>query len=112
MPESRQVGSAASGSNTLWCSVDFQTRTQIFDLAGPVGPQGVVRVGRHDDVLQAPHSGHEPAQLRAGVDRFDFRKGRAFVVGFGHERFHASMRSSVVVIVASSDSVLSMIEVA
>ncbi|MDT7765547.1 MAG: hypothetical protein QOC63_4967 [Mycobacterium sp.] len=78
MPEARQVRSAAGGGNTLWCSVDFQTRAQILDLAGGVGPQGVVRVGRHD-------------------------------VGFGHDCFHISSKSSVVVIVASNDSMLSMI---
>jgi hypothetical protein len=56
-------------------------------------------------VMNRPSSG-------PGVDGFDFRKGRAFVFGFGHDCFHISMRSSVVVIVARSDSVLSMIEVA
>ena len=43
------------------------------------------------------------------LDGFDLGEGRALVVGFGHCCFHTSSRSSVVVIVASSDSMWSMI---
>jgi hypothetical protein len=51
MPESRQVDTTAGDSNAPRCSVDFQTRTQIFDLPGGVPPQSDVWVARYNDVL-------------------------------------------------------------
>ena len=86
------------------------------DLRGRGGPQGVAGVGGHGQVLQAAQCGDEPTQLRGRIlNRSDFWEstpgcGR----GVGHKvpssgRPHAWSRSSVLVMVASSDSVLVII---
>ena len=61
-------------------------------------------------ILQPARRGHQPAQLGCRViDRFDFGKSPAYPwYGVGHGCFHTRSKSSVVVMVASSDSVLAM----
>ncbi len=109
MAEARQVRPAPGGGDALRCAVDFQARAQSSSIwLGGVGPQCLVRVGRHDDVLQAPHGGHEPAQLGAGVDGLDLGEAPCSRWSVSVTAFHTSIRSSVVVMVASSDSMLSM----
>ena len=88
--------------------MELQSLAEVFDALGGVGPQFAVRVGGYGDV-QPSHGGHEPVQLRSRVNRFDFGTAAGFELGVRHDCIHAPRRSSVVVIVANSDSVLSMI---
>jgi hypothetical protein len=112
MAESRQVRGPAGGGDALGRLVDFQPLTELFDALGGTGPHCAIGVGAHGDVLQPAHGGHEPIQLRGRVNRFDLREAARFRLGVRHDYFHTSRRSLVVVRVASSDSVLSMIAVA
>ena len=110
MTETGQVRGSAGGSDALRRPVDLQLLAEVLDALRPVGPQRAVGGGGHRDVLQPAHRRHEPRHLRWCVDGFDRRKAAGLVVGFGH--FQAASRSSVVVTVASSEIVLSMIAVA
>src|SRR6201984_1830195 len=87
----------------------LQLRAQVFHALGRGSPHRVLWIGRNRQVLQAAHRGDEPAQLRGCVDGLDLWKSTPY---FGccvrHCGVHTCSSSSVVVIVASSDSVLSM----
>jgi hypothetical protein len=65
--------------------------------------------GGYGGVLQPTHGRHEPGQLRRRVNGLDFGESAGFGLGVGHDCFHTSRRSSVVVMVDRSDSVLSTI---
>src|SRR5271156_4587671 len=90
----------------------FQQRARAFHLLGRGSPGRALRLGRNREVLQAAHCRYEPAQLRGCVDRFELWKSASdFRCCVRHCGVHTCSSSSVVVIVASSDSVLSMIAV-
>src|SRR5690349_15753696 len=110
MAVSRKVPGTSARRYAGWCLVLLQTGTDVLDERGRFVPHCGVGARGHDDVLQPPHRRHESGQLRRCVNRCDPCEFADIVLGVGH--FHASMRSSVVVMVARSDSVLSMIEAA
>src|ERR1700737_2454703 len=87
----------------------FQRRADAFDVLGSRSPHRAFWIGRNREVLQAAHCSHEPAQLWGCVDRLELRKAAPdFGCCIGHCGVHTRSSSSVVVMVASRDSVLSM----
>ena len=94
----------------------IQDRARAFEMRGGLGPQCAARVGGDGQVVQSAQCRHESAQFLGGVlDRSDVGKpaSAAGGCGVGHEVpscwLHAWIKSSVLVIVANSDSMLSMI---
>src|SRR5271166_9987 len=112
MAQSGQIDDPAGRRTTLRHLMLLQQRAQVFDALGRGSPYRALWIGRNRQVLQAAHSGDELAQLTGCVDRLDLWKSTPyFGCCVGHCCVHTRSSSSVVVIVASRDSVLSMIAV-
>ena len=107
-----KIAGAADWRNARRRPVRFQSAADFFDERGSVVPPRLIGVRRDGNVLQSSYRRHEPRQLRRCLNRCDPCEFADIVLGVRHVRFQISISSSVVVMVASSDSMLSMIEFA
>jgi len=113
MAVSGYVPRASGRCNARWRLVLLQSCADAFDEFGRIVPQSLVGVRGYRDVLKSSHRRHESGHPWRRLNRCDPCEFADIVLGVRHVRcFQVPMSSSVVVIVASSDSVLSMIEVA
>ena len=109
MTQPGQFDVSAGWGQTFWHLMAGQQRTRRLDMLGRGGPHRAVRVGRDCQILQVAQRGDEAVQLRRCFDGFELGKSAPNLRRcIRHALVHTPSSSSVVVMVASSDSMLSM----